>query len=49
MDELVAAVDAEFGEDAVEVSLRGPYRDQQPIGDLAVGQPGSDQHRVLGR
>lgn len=43
MNELVTVVDAEFGEKAVQVSLDRAYRNDQPVGDLAVGQPGRDQ------
>ena len=45
--ELVAIVDAEFVEDAIEVSLHRPYRQNQAIGNLTIGQTGLDQHRNL--
>ena len=31
------SLDAELGEDAINVSLHRPHRDDQPIGDLTVG------------
>jgi hypothetical protein len=37
VDELGAVVDAELGEDAINVSLDRPHRDNQPVGDLTVG------------
>ena len=47
MDELVAVIDTKLGEGAVEVSLHRSHRDEQPVGDLMVGQAGRDQHRDL--
>ena len=47
MDELLAALDAELGEDAINVSLHRPHRDNQPIGDLTVGQSSRGQHDDL--
>ena len=43
MDELVTIFDAEFSEKAVPVSLHRAYRNDQRVGDLAVGQPCRDQ------
>lgn len=34
---------AEFGAGAVEVALDGADRDDEPVGDLAVGQPAGGQ------
>src|SRR6516165_266247 len=47
MDELLAALDAELGEDAINVSLHRPHRDRKPFGDLAVGQTSRSQHHDL--
>ena len=47
VDELLAVLDAEFGEEAIEVSFYRPHRDNQSVGDLTVGQTGHDQHRNL--
>jgi hypothetical protein len=37
VDELLAVLDAELGEDAINVSLHRPHRDRKPLGDLTVG------------
>jgi hypothetical protein len=37
VNELLAALDAELGEDAINVSLHRPHRDRKPFGDLTVG------------
>jgi hypothetical protein len=41
--EVVAVSDAEFGENAVEVSFNGTSGDIEPIADLAVGQARRDE------
>ena len=42
-DELRAVAGAEFGEDAVDVGFHRQWAEEQPGGDLVVGQPGADQ------
>ena len=45
MDELVAALDPEFGETTIQMPIHGSHRYTQPTGDLTVGQTTRDKHR----
>jgi hypothetical protein len=42
---LVTVLDAQFGEDAVEVTVDGAHRQTEPIGDFTIGQASPHQVR----
>ena len=47
-DGLCAVSTAGLGEDAVDVGLHGGFADEQPRGDLGVGQAGGNELEDLG-
>src|SRR5713101_4690852 len=45
--DLDSGADPELVPEPLDVALGGPLGDEQPLGDLAVRQPGADQGRNL--
>jgi hypothetical protein len=46
-DRLDAVAQAQLGQDAADMGLHGRLGDEQPLGDLRVGQPGGDVDKDL--